>query len=201
VPLDFFGTADISCTLLPVEFLSFYGEAQTHCNTLNWVTGSELNSSHFVVEHSKNGVAFEAIAQVSAAGMALNGKSYQTKDYKPYEGQTYYRLKQVDIDGKYRYSDVISVHNTKASVFEIVGAYPNPTRDDFNVQVFSPVAGTVRYEVIDIRGTVLLDKSFVSKGGVDQLQIQAGQFGHGVYIVRMTSETSGETDFIRFSVE
>lgn len=201
VPLDFFGTSDISCTLLPVEFLSFEGEANSNFNTLTWVTGAEINSSHFVVERSKDGLVFDAFSQTAGAGMDLNGNTYSTKDFKPFSGLTYYRLKQVDIDGKFRYSNVISVSNTQETSFEIIAGFPNPTSDEFNVQVFSPGTGRVAYQISDVRGTVLLRDSYVSTGGVNTITLPVHLLGKGVYIVRATSESTGESDVIRFTVE
>lgn len=118
--------------ILPVEFV--YQEArflrQTRSAFITWATAKEWESSHFEIERAVKGVEFEKIGEVNSAGWSDAVIEYEFEDSQlPLSGGTIlYRLKQVDLNGTYVYSDVMSV---RASGIEFTSgvwrAYPNPT--------------------------------------------------------------------------
>jgi hypothetical protein len=114
--------------VLPLTFLSFTATKQTNTVLLNWQISNESSNNYFSVQRSNaKNKEFVEIYKVYSKGYSLPGQSYTTTDTKPLQGWNYYRLKQVDDDGKFNYSRITSV------LFDNNGTmvlYPNPT-DDF----------------------------------------------------------------------
>ena len=114
---------------LPIELLSFTVEMEGSKALIEWSTASELNNDVFIIERSHDGYYFDEIATVNGAGNSNQVIDYYTYDYEPLEGISYYRLKQVDFDGQFSYSDIVALENfntaNKQAKMEI---YPNPLR-------------------------------------------------------------------------
>ena len=120
--------AETLCTQkgLPVTLISFTGERRDDENVaLFWETSEEVSNDYFVVERTLNpSFGYEAVATVRGAGSSAVNHKYETKDANDYAGYTYYRLKQVDLDGTYAYSSVIAVKGG-AGLLKVT-AFPNP---------------------------------------------------------------------------
>lgn len=130
VPLQFGGTAIVSCsTILPLELLSFVAEQEGNGILLRWHTATEENTSHFVVERARNGLAWTPVGRVEAAGHSLSERTYLHRDEAPPAGDVYYRLHMVDTDGSESWSPI--VHEYFAPAAPLV--YPNPTEGTFHV--------------------------------------------------------------------
>lgn len=112
---------------LPVKLARFDAELQGSIVLLNWKTAQEINNASFVVERSADGRTFYPIATVAGAGTSGLPHSYQVVDSLPSPGINYYRLQQVDIDGKRTGSDIISVNF--AGVAKKLSVFPNPVRE------------------------------------------------------------------------
>ena len=116
-----------STTPLPVELLMFTAQhTDPDAVELLWATATEQNNDHFEVERSRGGEVFEKIGEVSGAGTSMEEHTYAFTDRTPYDGTDYYRLKQVDADGGYTYSDVRAI--TMGSD-RPVSVYPNPANE------------------------------------------------------------------------
>ncbi|GAA4497736.1 hypothetical protein GCM10023172_13170 [Hymenobacter ginsengisoli] len=118
-------TYSSSSCVLPVELVAFTARHVPGQGTLlSWGTALESNSAAFVVESQADPTtsAWQAVAQVAAASSSTSPRQYQARDMRPLAGTCYYRLRQVDLDGKVAYSPVVSV---SATATELV-AYPNP---------------------------------------------------------------------------
>lgn len=113
---------DIWCnTVLPIELLYFNGDkASCHQNVLTWATATEINNDHFDIERSLDGINFIKIKEISGAINSLNIKTYNYIDSSPSNGINYYRLKQVDLDGIYKYADIIYVDNSCIQYLKII---------------------------------------------------------------------------------
>ncbi|MFT3885791.1 MAG: hypothetical protein QM724_10270 [Flavobacteriales bacterium] len=114
--------------VLPVELLFLQAEPRTHAVDLSWATTSERNSSHFVVERSRDARDFAPIGEVNAAGDSQQRIDYFFADAAPAKGINYYRLKQVDRDGSFHYSNVISAFFGDAPAQPLL--IPNPATDE-----------------------------------------------------------------------
>ncbi|MCW3071408.1 MAG: hypothetical protein JWO44_1298 [Bacteroidetes bacterium] len=184
-----FGTAQSSIPL-PIELLSFSGKNEGTKNKLEWVTASEMNNDYFSLEHSPDGNSFETFLTKEGAGNSSVRINYDAWDYSPYNGTTYYRLKQTDYNGKYSYSSIISIENRLDEV-AVSNVHPNPTTDDLNFDFYSPVKGTVRTMIMDYTGRIVIDKVQNIEEGKSGLNTQMGNLAKGVYVLKVEFSEGG----------
>ena len=120
-----------SCGALPVTLTSFTGRYSNGISILDWQTSQEINTDHFELLKSNDGQNFSLVASVKSAGFRNLLKSYSYQDNSPNNGQyVYYRLKQVDQNGKYAFSSIVKLAiGTNTSLV----VYPNPFINDFTV--------------------------------------------------------------------
>lgn len=114
---------------LPIELLSFSAKAEGQQVELNWATATEVGNDYFEVERAGRDLRFEPILSQPGAGYSNATKYYSDIDKFPLDGISYYRLKQVDYDGNYTYSDPVSVHFEPLAGDDFdFWIYPNPTK-------------------------------------------------------------------------
>ncbi|MBC3540965.1 YDG domain-containing protein [Rufibacter sediminis] len=163
---------------LPVTLLSFEGKQINGSVNLAWKTAAEKDNDYFQVERSKDGKSFVSIGRVKGNGNSNVLQSYAFTDASAQAGTVYYRLKQVDFDGKSEYSKVISVKaDGKAVAQASVSVYPNPT------------TGTVYFASSDVTGaaTVIL---LHSQGGVVSKKQVSLEAGHPIAL-DLTNQAAG----------
>ncbi len=137
----------VSGGAVPIALASFTAIANNKTITTNWHTSTELNTHHFIIQHSTDGGSFTDLGIVKAIGSGAN--SYSFTDNNPANGINYYRLKSVDKDGGYTYSKVVSVQITVNS--NQLSVFPNPSKDKLMIKG-SHIASI---QVIDNLGRVL----------------------------------------------
>ncbi|MES2779688.1 MAG: LamG-like jellyroll fold domain-containing protein, partial [Bacteroidota bacterium] len=196
--IDTFGqftVASNGTSPLPVSLLSFGGKRNNDVVNLNWVTASEINCRGFEIERSYTGEDFETIGNVDAIGNYKGTKSsYVYTDEKADLNQTiYYRLKQVDLDGKYSYSPVVVITTIEGDDKNTV--YPNPFNTEFSVRVHSGAEATAVVRVVDITGKEMHMKSHAIQSGSTNITIDGAAFKTGLYFV--TIELNGEKQTIK----
>lgn len=121
------GTMTKFTVSLPVKLLSFDAKIVSNEALVSWKTASEINNSHFIVEKSINGLSFLDVGRVNGSGNSNSEKEYSIKDKDLQPGTTYYRLKQVDYDGKYEYFDIVALNNDGENTSECkISVNPNP---------------------------------------------------------------------------
>ncbi|MFM9908352.1 MAG: choice-of-anchor Q domain-containing protein [Chitinophagaceae bacterium] len=118
------GAYEFNSTSLPVTLVNFYGSSSRNSNKLYWSTGSELNSHLFEVQKSRDAIFFEKIGEVRAAVNSNGLQKYQFIIDNVLPGNYFYRLKQLDKDGRFSYSKIILLA-TKDNIKE-VSVFPNP---------------------------------------------------------------------------
>jgi hypothetical protein len=120
---------------LPVELTTFTGEATKNGNFLKWTTAAEENNAGFEIQKSTDGRTFEKIAFVEGSGTTVEQQHYEFLDTKNLSGLNteYYRLKQMDFNGKFEYSNIVSISNNKAATAEM-SFYPNPVKDLLTIE-------------------------------------------------------------------
>ena len=128
------GTINKIKTPLPIELLNF----NTHVTNNNyikidWQTAAEINNDFFSIERSKDGAKWENIKNIKGAGNSHSLLNYLSFDKSPYSGISYYRLKQTDFNGKYSYSNIISI-NVQDLTNNKIEIYPNPTTNKVSVK-------------------------------------------------------------------
>ncbi|MBC3538939.1 T9SS type A sorting domain-containing protein [Rufibacter sediminis] len=171
-------------TPLPVTLISFTAKAQKEGVQLVWATASEKDNSFFQVERSADGKDFVAIGQVKGLGNSNVLVSYSFNDVATPEGTVYYRLKQVDIDGKFEYSKTIAVQTKGiAPVQATLKAYPNPTADAVNLDLTKVATAPVTIKVIALDGR-LMESLEVTGGSVQKVDLT--KVAAGTYLLQMT---------------
>lgn len=131
---------------LPVTFESFSGRVQVNNALLDWVTSSENNSSHFEIERSTDGVRFQTIGSKAAAVNSNSRRDYSFTDPDLPVGTYFYRLKQVDTDGRFKYSAVIRLRVSGKTELVLM---PNPAKGLLQV---SGLARNSSYQIFDAAG-------------------------------------------------
>lgn len=174
---------------LPVEFVSFEGWHKDNKNILQWVTESELNSASFEVERSIDGSNFERIGTVAAAGNSNVLLTYLFEDKTPMLGVNYYRLRQVDFDGSFTYSNTIAIEVEGDLGTQVI--YPNPTNGLVSYQ-FTTSQATTRYvQVLDILGKEVQNFSIEAQAGINTTNIDLSDYPGGTYLI-MVSQGDGQ---------
>ncbi len=115
--------ASVPCLKVPIELISFTGEAIATGNLLNWVTASEYQNDYFSLERSIDGSTFELIATIDGAGTSTEDIAYDHLDVDAPTGISYYRLKQTDFDGQYAYSEVIALQRGTVETVDLQATY------------------------------------------------------------------------------
>jgi hypothetical protein len=181
-----FGTANSTQTPLPIELTEFYAQPENSTIVLNWITATEINNNRFEIERSKDGVVFEKIGSESSKAQGGNSTSnlvYSFIDLNPYSGISYYRLKQIDHDGKFEYHSIISVDREESKNIKFV-VFPNPNQGEFSVD-FSGIENEheVMIEMYSMDGKLAYSNQFISSSTVTntvqiipQEKIVAGQY-------------------------
>lgn len=127
-------SASVTCLLLPIKLQNFDCKKVTdQMVQIDWETVSETNSDYFIVERSPNGLDWEGFEKIDGLGNSTTLQTYQTFDYHAYSPISYYRLKQVDADGQYLFSEIkaVSIHKTSNAFLSV---YPNPTSDQITLK-------------------------------------------------------------------
>lgn len=151
--LDFTGPPT---TVLPVELLYFTGRAKDSEVSLQWATATELNNSHFDIERSADGRVYEAIGRVKGAGDYQGLLEYAFTDEKPHFGLNYYRLRQVDYDGAFEYSNVVAVE-VEGKPGGGISVFPNPAAGQVEVGLPADLVDkALDITIRDLSGRVVL---------------------------------------------
>lgn len=158
-----------SSGILPVELLNFTGKSTAGVNLLTWQTASETQNKGFDIERSTYGSRFEKIGFVAGNGTIFINQSYSFEDTAPNEGVSYYRLKQLDFDGDFEYSNIVSI-DQKAK--NNVGIFPNPGSGIFTItglldienEQFMITNSSGQHFSVDIQNNGQLDLSALSPG-------------------------------------
>lgn len=172
-----------SSSPLPVDLLSFSGTCSSAGIQLNWVTGSEINNSHFVIERSRDMLTWEEIAQVSGMGTSSQSTLYTYNDPSGFGGY-YYRLTQLDLNGEeYQKSPIhvsCEVEETTVSV------YPNPTNDAFTLGIHASTEfNDISLEVFDVTGKLITKRIEDVSTGVNEFYFDS-QLESGTYLIQVT---------------
>lgn len=155
---------------LPAELLSFDGTAMERANKLIWQTASEENVAAFQVERAIDGRSFSAVGNVPASGNSEDLRNYAFTDEAPLS-LSYYRLKIVDFDGSFEYSDVLTIERTKSEITQ-VEVFPVPVVDsEITILVHSKSDGVVLLDLFDMTGKILEQSRLQVTQGINSMTI------------------------------
>jgi hypothetical protein len=143
--------------VLPVELIRFHGNSSILGNSLRWTTASEADAAGFDVERSTDGQAWRPLGTLPAAGNSSTEQEYHFLDNNP-PAACYYRLRMVDLDGSYRFSDVVFLRQEPSTDTELT-VFPNPVGKDGQVSVQTDMPAG-KLVVRDYSGRILLEEQF-----------------------------------------
>lgn len=174
---------------LPLDLLTFTGALQSNNTTLlKWKTENEINASHFVIERSGDGNNYTGIGSVTAVGNSINVSNYTFTDNDVANQPSlivYYRLKIVDINGSFKYSNIVPI-----SLGDITGrvtVMPNPVTNEARVTITAPENGILHYKITDNAGRTVLQQTIqVRKGAINTIPINMSGLSTGMYYLNVT---------------
>jgi hypothetical protein len=172
--------------VVPVKLLSFKVKELVDRVAIDWVTATEINSSSFVIERSADGINFEdKSGRILAAGNSTATLAYHYDDKEPNIGPNYYRLKQIDNDGKFAYSSIQYLNYQKERLFAVSKINPNPSKDNFTISYTSGSENVVTINVMDISGRTIKSVQNATNIGENQYSLNMTEFENGIYFVKM----------------
>ena len=178
----------INCPL-PVELLSFTGSCEQNKTLLLWQTTTEINNNYFEIERSSDGKNWETIGKVKGAGNSSTIKNYELTDESPFlppsggGGALYYRLKQVDYDGRYEYFGPAAINCRREN--DGISIIPNPSSGVFTIHS-SPLFTVNSLGIYDMLGKVLYSTTNQQQQTTNELNLSA--LPSGIYILQVRIE-------------
>jgi len=177
--------------VLPVTWTDVWGEHRDSHNFVEWILGSEHSVSHYEVEKSLNSTdAFRNIGQVLSKGDSSGEVSYDFEDYDVYEtGIYYYRIKQIDLDGRFDYSDIVAINVESDTDEHEIDMYPNPVVNEVTIELgVTKAVSDMSIDVFNAEGK-LVRKNLVMdldlSPGSKKYKMNVSQMAKGVYSVHV----------------
>ncbi len=173
------------CSSLPVEFVSFMAKAGQESIQLAWLTASEENNAGFEVQRSTDGRNFRTLTFIEGHGTTLEAQKYLFDDKELRKGQLYYyRLKQIDFDGRFEHSDVVSAQLEEDSKISVLA--PNPTHTgQTHLEYTSDTNGELTLQVFDVTGKELFQHVHRVSEGTNRFELDLSTLGKGLYFVKL----------------
>lgn len=184
---DTYNYAD--CATMPITLFDFTASPNGKAIQLKWTTVTEINGKDFNVQRSRDGVVFENIGTVNAAGNSTNKINYQFTDAGAIHAgisKVYYRLRMNDNDGKYAFSKTVSVNIIPLD--KLVSAYPNPVKDYLNL-TFNIAASNISVKIIDQNGRAVYQQQLSNMQSGSVQKINTASLNKGIYYVQWNSGT------------
>lgn len=170
---------------LPIELLYFSAEHLDRKVILYWSTASETNNDYFTLEKSKDGISFNPFSKVDGAGNSNSTLNYSAIDNNPLNGISYYRLKQTDFDGKYSYSNIVSVYIENQEIIQ--NLWYNKDDNKINIEINSTYSSEYIIIAYDICGKQIINKKAFIDGKMN-LKINTDNIPSGIYTISIISD-------------
>ena len=168
---------------LPVELLSFESKTIENSIILNWQTATEINSEYFEIERSLDGINWESLGRLAAAGNSNTLREYVFMDNNPVAGDNYYRLLQMDFDGKYEYFGPVHQFISREDLVSDISLFPNPsTAGRITIKTNSPMKSGDMIELYDFSGRLLFSQQINETA--NQIHIGLPDYPKGIYYIR-----------------
>jgi hypothetical protein len=172
--------------VVPVELTSFTALSNGADVELNWTTATETNNQGFEIQRMSAGGSFEQVGYVAGFGTTTEPKAYSFIDSKLSEGNYTYRLKQIDFDGTFTYSDVVNVEVEIPLEYALEQNYPNPFNPSTTIKYSIPEDGYVKLAVYNMLGEeVATIVNATQKAGRYEMNFDASGLSSGVYVYRI----------------
>jgi hypothetical protein len=169
---------------LPIELLAFSGTYKGNHILLQWKTANELNNDFFTLEKSRDGNTWRGIGKLPGGGTTHLPSTYSHQDPKPWNGVQYYRLSQTDFDGGVTHFPLIAVNVEQLHESTTIIVHPNPTDDEVNIDMSTPLKGPFTIQLINPYGDVLFTRNTHEYNATLSLR----NLSAGVYIVMIATD-------------
>jgi hypothetical protein len=177
--------------ILPIKLLDFSVVDNKGKNLLHWKTATEINSDHFTIQRSTNGVNFETVGTIQAAGFSNNEMDYDFTDADPAAGANYYRLIMVDKDNIIDYSNVVSIFSKKVQSMTIANAQLSSAKSSLSFTVNATQNVKALLMVFDANGRSYLNTPVVLQPGLNRIDKNISAAAKGIYYVRLVTADEG----------
>jgi hypothetical protein len=174
---------------LPVTLTSFTAVPQGKAVAVDWTTATELNNAGFEVQRSTNGLNFTTLAKITGAGNSQTANVYHYLDATPLATLAYYRLQQIDLDGKSVYSPVVAVQGTSRALATL-SVYPNPTAERATLEWDASAASPVQWRLTNSLGQLVHTETLAAQAGHNTQAIDLQPYAAGSYV--LTVEAAGQ---------
>jgi hypothetical protein len=182
------GSVDTS-NPLPVTLVRFEGQLNGSIALLNWTTSSEINNDYFEIQRSTDGAEFISIGKVTGKGTTNLTSNYWFEDKRLARGNNYYRLKQVDYDGKSSFSNVILIDYDGSTPLGI-SLFPNPTTwQDINLELVNSTGEDAVVRIHDLSGKTIFQRIVTAENLNTSMVLKTDELSAGVYIVELVQGT------------
>lgn len=178
--LDVFGP-------LPVELINFSTLCDEKTVNIQWSTASENNSDYFILEKSTNGADWRSVDEINAAGNSSTINNYSIRENG--NGLVYYRLRQVDINGKETIYGPISA-NCEGGLENSLSVFPNPNKGSFTVEVINNIEEDATIQIMDMQGRIIENRKVLLLKGVNQFTFDIYSIAKATYTLRVISESN-----------
>ncbi len=175
-------------TAIPVELVSFTALVVDNGILLSWSTATETNNAGFTIERGTDSENFSDIGFIAGKGTTTETQIYSYLDNSVKTGKYYYRLKQTDYDGTFKYLNVVSAEVGLPTKFVLEQNYPNPFNPTTKISWQTPVAGWQTLKIYDALGnevTTLVNE--FKEAGVHELEFDASNLASGIYLYKLTA--------------
>jgi hypothetical protein len=173
-------------TPLPIELKYFTANCSNN-TTINWTTSSETNTQKFIVEKSRDLEIWEYVGEQMAAGNSSIELDYELNDFNSWNGISYYRMRQVDLNGLEKTFGPINVDCEGLMKDEMI-AFPNPTKTQFTVQISVNETVAGKLQILDLTGKLIISNETTLKNGVNQFKFYDEQFKKGTYFIHFENQ-------------
>lgn len=175
----------LTTTPLPIELLSFSGYLTENSQSqLDWATSMEINNDRFEVQHSTDGMLFTKIGVVKGQGSSMVNTHYQYLHLYPVNGNNYYRLKQIDFNGAYEYSQIINIPLRSTATYKL-NVFPNPANSEVTITMFANTYSTVEVYIVNVFGQkVFADMQCTEEGNIIHKLDMTG-YAAGAYTIEV----------------
>ena len=192
-----FVSTNANCSIItPVTMSGFSAAGFGAFNRLSWETITETNSGGFETERSSDGIHFEKLQYVPSKASHGNSSAsiqYSCIDKNPFAANNFYRLKQLDNNGRGSYSSIVLVNRSKVVTTGIISLFPNPAKNILNLVLSSSVKGLSTVSVTNVAGVTVFQKNIQTTAGVNQnVELKISVLPPGTYFVSVTGEKNRE---------
>lgn len=166
---------------LPVEWLYFKVHAADRASQLTWATAEETDSDFFNIERSADGASYQWLASVKSQGNSRSPQTYTYTDHAPLRGINYYRLRQVDTDGTWSYSPVVTAVLSSNSM----QIYPTTATEMLRITSEEALTEDHFWQVFDLAGRVYQAGTWEAESA--QYELMVNELPQGNYVIRLTA--------------